>query len=195
MHSLASKLSINSVIRFHMKRGVKIIECLDEQDPGSEGRCLKHIFNLMQIESSYSHVSSIEELISTIVKSNYQYIHVSAHGSIERGQNRFQGWWTPNGIGNRAQVMKLAGKVKANAIISTACKSGTAGFGRYVVDKLGCQYYIGPVRSPFFHNSAFFSHIFYHKLFMTKDSVLSAFRSYTKNYKNPHGFSLYERGK
>lgn len=73
-----------------MQRGVKIIECLDKDDPGSEGRCLKHIFNLMEIKSSYSHVGSIDELLHAIAESKYQYIHISAHGDIGAG-NKFKG--------------------------------------------------------------------------------------------------------
>lgn len=173
-----------------MKHGVKIIECLDADDPGSEGHCLKHIFNLMEIDSSYSHVDSIDGLLSAITKSKFQYIHISTHGVIG-DTDRFKGWWTPNGIGKPEKVRKLSGKLEEKTIISTACKSGVTGFGRFVVEQLGCQHYIGPTKSPNFYNASFFSHIFYHKLFMTKGSVRSAFKSYEKQYRNPHGFTLY----
>ncbi|WP_186187844.1 hypothetical protein [Burkholderia gladioli] len=178
-----------------MKHGVKIIECLDESDPGSEGRFLKHSFNLMQIESLYRHVNSIDGLLSEIAKSTFKYIHISAHGEVADEEDRFRGWWTPNGTGTKAKVAGLVGNVKATAIISTACKSGTKGFGRYVVDELGCQFFIAPAGSPLFYNASLFSHLFYHKLFKTKRGVVSAFNSYAENYKNPHRFRIYERGK
>ena len=177
-----------------MQYGVEIIECLDNEDPGSEGRCLKHIFNLLEIESKYSHVVSIDELLQAIAESKYQYIHISAHGTIN-DQNKFKGWWTPKGIGTKANVEQINGKVKATAIVSTACKSGSESFGRYVVDVLGCKYFIGPTGKPKFYNASLFAHIFYHKLFRTKGSVSVAFKSYDKNYKNPHGFKLYVQTK
>ena len=178
-----------------MKHGVKIIECLDKSDPGSEGLFLKHAFDLMKVESSYCHVSSIDDLLSEIAKSRFKYIHISAHGETEGEEDRFSGWWTPNGTGTKANVAGLVGNVRATAIVSTACKSGTKGFGRYVVDKLGCQFFIGPTGSPRFYNASLFSHLFYHKLFKTKRGVLSAFNSYSENYKNPHRFRIYEREK
>lgn len=52
--------------------GVGIIECLDKDDPGSEGRCLEHVFNLMEIDSAYSHVDSIDELLRSIAESEFQ---------------------------------------------------------------------------------------------------------------------------
>ena len=87
----------NNVLRtssygYNMQRGVEIIECLDKDDPGSEGRCLKHIFNLMEIKSNYSHVDvgSIEDLLCAIAKSKFQYIHISAHGPTST-EDRFRG--------------------------------------------------------------------------------------------------------
>lgn len=173
-----------------MKSGVEIIECLDKNDPGSEGRCLEHIFKLMEIDTRYSHVSSIDALLQAIAKSKFRYIHVSAHGATG-DEDQFKGWWTPKGIGSKSKVAELNGKVKATAIISTACRSGSKGFGRYVVNELGCKYFIAPTGSPRFYNASLFAHIFYHKLFKTHGSVTTAFRSYDKNYKNPHGFKLY----
>jgi len=177
-----------------MRRGVEIIECLDKDDPGSEGRCLKHIFNLMEIESNYSHVGSIDELLRAITESKFQYIHISAHGATD-SEDQFRGWWTPKGIGSRANVAQIHGKVKATAIISTACKSGSMSFGRYVVDELGCKYFIGPTGCPKFYNASLFAHIFYHKLFKIKRRIPDAFKSYAKIYTNPHGFKLYVQRK
>lgn len=177
-----------------IKRGVRIIECLGNDDPGSEGKLLKHVFNLMEIESSYCHVSSIEDFIYKIADSDYKYIHISAHGSTGGEEKRFKGWWTPNGTGTKSKMAQLVGKVKATAIISTACRSGTNGFGRYVVDQLGCPFFIGPEKDARFYNASLFSHIFYHKLFMIKKgNVRSAFHAYADNYKNPHCFRIYER--
>lgn len=178
-----------------MKRGVKIIECLDEDDPGSEGRFLKHALDLMRIKSSYCHVDSIHDLLNEILKSEFEYIHISAHGELGDEKEHFNGWWTPNGTATKSKLNRLTGKVRAIAIISTACRSGTKKFGRHVVDTLGCNYFIGPTGSPKFYNASLFSHLFYHKLFKTKRSVIGAFNSYEKNYRNPHRFRIYVHSK
>lgn len=177
-----------------MKNGVHIIECLDQKDPGSEGKCLRHVFKLMEIETKYTHAKSIDVLLSAIEGSRYKFIHISTHGAVGK-EDQFKGWWTPSGIGTKRHVFKLNGKLKNTAIISTACKSGAKGFGRHVVDIMGCKYFIGPSGSPKFYNSTLFAHIFYHKLFKTKGGVAAAFKSYDENYKNPHGFKLYVQSK
>lgn len=172
-----------------MKKGVLIIECLDKKDPGSEGKCLKHIFNLMQIRSKYIHVTDTNKFISEITTSEFKYIHVTTHGLIN-GKS-FRGWWTQNGSVKKKALSSLEGELKGKTIISTACLSGKDDFGKYIVDVLKCDYFIAPSKSPQFHNSAFFSHIFYHKLFKTKKDVKKAFVSYKQAYKNPHIFKLF----
>jgi hypothetical protein len=175
-----------------MKKGVQIIECLDDGDPGSEGRCLKHVFNLMEVESKYVRVETIVQLLKAIQRSKYKFIHISTHGSIN-DEDAFKGWWTPSGIGGEDTVARLSGKLECSAVVSTACKSGGSRFGRFVVDVLGSKYFIGPSGSPSFYDSAFFSHIFYHKLFKTRKDVVKAFKSYQRGYKNPHAFRLFKR--
>ena len=178
-----------------MKHGVHIFECLDSDDPGSEGRALKHLFNLMGVESKYSKVDSIDRLLEGIANSNFMFAHISTHGSTDGRGEKFKGWWTPSGIGSKARVSKFKGRFKTTAIISTACKSGVSSFGKYVVNELGSRYFIGPKGSPFFFDSFFFAHIFYHKLFITKRNVFKAFASYANAYKNPHKFALFRQNK
>ncbi|WP_322979268.1 hypothetical protein [Pseudomonas sp. C11] len=136
-----------------LKDGVEVIECLDEEDPGSEGHCLRNIFRLMEVKSKYSSVNSIEDLIALIAESRYKYIHVSAHGKVS-ARGKFSGWWTPNGIGSRKNFTKYSFKSNAVAIVSTACMSGSEGFGKFIVNDLGAKYYIGPSRSPKFYINA-----------------------------------------
>lgn len=177
-----------------MKRGVCIIECVDPDDPGSEGRVLKEIFNLMQVESALVRVSSIDELFDAICNAEFRNVHISTHGAISNDQReRFRGWWTPNGVGSKKRLAEKNIKVACTTIVSTACKSGERGFANVVTNNWGSQYYIGPTGSPNFYNSALFSHLYYHKLFKTKRKVRDAFKSYTDGFKNPHGFALYQR--
>jgi hypothetical protein len=138
-------------------------------------------------------VDSIDELLEAIAESKFKYAHIATHGVVNDDNDKFSGWWTPSGIGGRKKVAEFDGRFKQTAIISTACHSGATSFGRYVVNQLGSRYYIGPKRSPSFSDSIVFAHLFYHKLFNTKYSVSKAFKSYFRNYKNPHGFELFTR--
>ena len=176
-----------------MRRGVCIIECLDEKtDPGSEGRALKEVFNLMEVESKLATVTSINELLETIAQSKFQHIHISAHGAVSKAK-RFRGWWTPHGSGTKQIVGACEIKLTCTSIVSTACRSGAKEFARYITNEWGSKYYIAPAGSPRFYNALLFSHIYYHKLFKTKGTVAKAFASYAETYKNPHGFAIYKR--
>lgn len=175
-----------------MKRGVLIVECLALGDPGSEGRLIREVLNLMQVESDYVHVSSIEELLATIADAKYRHVHLSTHGAVTES-DAFAGWWTKMNHGSLKRIKSFEGRFTCTAIVSTACKSGSQAFGKYVVNVLGSKYYIAPRGSPYFHNAALFSHIYYHKLFRTQRAVSKAFDSYVARCKNPHRFSLYKR--
>lgn len=174
-----------------MKHGVQIIECIDKDDPGSEGRFLKHMFDLMRIDSTYTHVNSVDTFLKTIKNSKYDYIHITCHGLVSKDE-KFKGWWTPNGVVTISNITKNIEKIAATAIISTACNSGEGEFGTRIVAKLGCKFYIAPQKGPYFHNSALFAHIFYHKLFYTKTKgdVLRALKAYDSGFKNPHKFTI-----
>lgn len=175
-----------------MNNGVLILECLSKSDPGSEGRFLSHMFDLMQVKSQYVEVRTHEQLFAMIQSCPFEYIHITTHGSVSE-EEKFRGWWTPNGTAKKSRISALEGKVSCKAIISTACLSGTKGFGEYVVNKLGSKYYVGPNGSPKFHNSVFFAHIFYHKIFILGSGVKKAVASYRTSYKNPHKFTVYVR--
>jgi hypothetical protein len=174
-----------------MKKGVHIIECLDAEDPGSEGRCLKHLFNLLEVKSKYTLIQNINDLLEEMENSEYKYIHISTHGKLGKDEE-FIGWWTHQGHSTKAKIASLKGKIKCRAIISTACKSGKKDFGTLFVNGLGVKYFIGPKRSTSFSSSIFFSHILYHKIFRTKFSLKGSFESYKKSYKNPYGFVLFK---
>jgi len=181
---------VSCFLTYIMKNGVHIIECLDHNDPGSEGRCLKHLFNLLGVKSKYERVQTISHLIRAMSSTQYKFIHISTHGSVN-GKEEFTGWWTHAGIGKKSKLSALSGKLKCVAVISTACRSGSERFGKYVVDDLGSKHFIGPRKSPSFANAILFSVIFYHKLFITRKNIRKAFASYRSGYKNPSEFEIF----
>lgn len=175
------------------EKGVLILECIDKSDPGSEGRFLSHMFNLMDVKSQYVEVHTPAQMLSLMDCSPYKYIHITTHGLVHN--KKFVGWWTPKGTVGKEDLMVLEGKLTDKIIVSTACKSGKKAFCYYIVNKLGCKYYLAPERGPWFRSSIYFAHIFYHKLFVLKQSVKDSYNAYDKKYKNPHCFTIYKRKK
>lgn len=176
-----------------MDRGALIIECIDKSDPGSEGRFLSHMFDIMDVPSQYVEVRTPDQFIGLMACAPYEFIHITTHGCVSSPSEKFLGWWTPKGKVNEKNLGPLKGKLDGTVIVSTACKSAADAFGRYVVDTLGARYYIGPTMSPRFHNAILFAHIFYHKLFILGHSPRKSYEAYDDNYKNPHAFEIYAR--
>ncbi|AZC33213.1 MULTISPECIES: hypothetical protein [Pseudomonas] len=174
-----------------MTKGVCIIECVCEDDPGSEGKVLKEIFNLMQVKSKLIRVKSIKQLLKALTQTEMTHVHIATHGAVTK-KKRFAGWWTHDGEGSHAKLRESSISLKGTTIVSTACQSGSQPFARLLTKELGCKNYIAPTGSPSFYNAALFAHIYYHKLFKTKKSVQKAFDSYAGRYRNPHGFTLFK---
>lgn len=189
------KLITQTTVTRNRKCGVLILECTDHSDPGSEGRFLSHMFDLMDVASQYVEIRTPNQLIALMESSPYKYIHITTHGRISNVTDKFLGWCTPDGDVNRTNLGCLEKKMIKTIIVSTACKSADKKFGRYVVDRLGCSYYIAPKKSPKFHNSIMFSHLFYHKHFILKQNTKKSFEAYDNSYKNPHNFTIYIKNK
>lgn len=171
--------------------GVLILECLDKRDPGSEGLFLSHMFDLMKVENQYVDVRTKEQFLNLLTSSPYKFIHITTHGSVINGKKgeRFCGLWFLDGDVKRNDLTFLEGKLRGNIIVSTACLSGGKNFSREFLKVTGCKYYIAPSGEPSFHNSIFFSHIFYHKHFILKRKVADILVQYDKRFKNPHEFA------
>jgi hypothetical protein len=75
--------------------GVLVLECIGKTDPGSEGRFLSHMFNLMEVESQYVEVRTKRQLLTMLESSPYNTIHITTHGSLKNTE--FKGFWTPGG--------------------------------------------------------------------------------------------------
>jgi hypothetical protein len=146
----------------------------------------------MEVSVELVRAESIEQLISSVAESRYKHVHVSTHGVVRKSDS-FSGWWSANGIGRREAFSDHENAFVGKSLVSTACNSGAKAFGEHVVGFLGAKHYIGPEKSPYWHNAALFSHIYYYKLFGAKRTVARAFESYAESYKNPHKFRLFTK--
>jgi len=173
------------------KRGVFILECRDQKDPGSEGRFLAHMFRLMAVPHQHIDVQTKEQFMAMLSRSPYELIHIATHGSVAKGPKgeRFVGLWFPDGTVDVAALQNLKGVLRDHSVIITACLSGQREFAKALITKGYCKYVVAPTGSPKFHNSIFFSHILYHQYFILRRSLSEILKRYDSKYKNPHQFA------
>jgi hypothetical protein len=83
-----------------VKPFVFIIECMEKDDPGSEGRFVKHMLDLMQIPNCYRKAKDQAEFIEVLstFSPEADVVHISTHGEYEETRSkrhRFTGFATP----------------------------------------------------------------------------------------------------
>jgi len=170
------------------KQGVLILECLNKSDPGSEGRCLSHMFNLMKIPNQYLEIQTLYQFISLMKRSPYEIIHITTHGIKDNGQ--FVGFWTKNGILTKKKLSYLKNKLKGYSVVTTACSSGDSDFRESFEDVTSCKYFVATNKDVRFYNSIFFCNIFYYYLFIRKKDIPKILDFYNTKFKNPHEYSF-----
>ncbi|MCW4589182.1 CHAT domain-containing protein [Gluconacetobacter entanii] len=177
---------------------VLIIDCQDKgEDPGSEGKFIRHMLNLMGVANRYHSVrtkTQFLELLSS-VPTAADVVHIATHGCVEKPPNKkrkkFIGFWTPDEKHITMQEIASAGiNLFGKTVVSTACLSGQKTPRKEFKEATKCKYYISPIKGPSFYNAALMCHIFYHKHLQLGRSVKQAFSEYENRYKNPHVFFL-----
>ena len=166
--------------------GILILECLNKTDPGSEGRFLSHMFNLMDVRSQYAEIRTKQQFIAMLGANPYDVVHITTHGYVP--QKEFGGFWTPKGTVRLTDFPP--GILQGKTAISTACKSGMQKFSKEFIKLVSPDYYVAPEGSPKFHNAIYFAHWFYHNWFVLGRSPLEAVEKYRDGYKNPHDFII-----
>jgi hypothetical protein len=197
---LANRAPIPRKEHVAVKHSVLIIECADKgEDPGSEGRFIKHMLDLMDIENDYQPVrtkTQFMELLSS-VPVDTDVVHIATHGKIRKTPkgkpDQFMGFWTPDEQHVTVKEIAEAGIALAGkTVVSTACLSGKKAPREAFKTTTACKHYIAPIRDPSFYNAALMCHIFYHKHLALGRSVKRAFSEYEDRYRNPHVFCLLE---
>src|SRR4051794_18340386 len=109
-------------------KGVLILECLDGTDPGSEGRFLSHMFDIMEVDSQYVEVRTRRQFLAMLNSTPFQNIHIATHGQVTGRGESFKGFWTPDGVVRLGDFLDRS--LHGCLVLSTACKSGSAPFAR-----------------------------------------------------------------
>jgi hypothetical protein len=171
-------------------KGVFILECLANDDPGSEGQFLAHMFRLIEVPYQYIEVRTRGQFMALLTRSPYEIIHITTHGSVLKTTKgkRFTGLWFPDGKMTAQGLRFLNGELSGRSVVMTACLSGEQKFAHQLIVKGHCSYVVAPKGSPSFVNAIFFSHILYHQYFVRRRSLAEILRRYDKRYKNPHHF-------
>jgi hypothetical protein len=169
-------------------KGILILECIDKNDPGSEGRFLSHMFSLMDVPSQYIEIRTKRQFVAMIEASPFNIVHITTHGYVTP---KFDGFWTP--AEEKLWIEDFSkDSLKGKTVVSTACRSGARKFARKFRKRVSAKYYIAPEGKPKFHNSIYFAHWFYHNVIVLKLSPTVAMKKYDEGYKNPHDFTLFD---
>lgn len=173
---------------------VLIIECTEADDPGSEGKFVKHMLDLMQIPNRYHKAKNQDKFIEVLSTCSPEadVVHIATHGEyeIKSKRDRFTGFATPHRAVTIDAIEAACINLTGKTVLSTACFSGQKAAREAFKKATNCKHYIAPIRCPKFHNAALMCHIFYHKHLIRKRSVKTAFAQYEDRYKNPHIFCL-----
>jgi hypothetical protein len=181
-------------------RSVLIIDCQDkgeDPDPGSEGKFIRHMLNLMEVTNEYRSVRTKTQFLDLLssVSAAADVVHIATHGCVAKPhtkrRDKFVGFWTPDEEHVTMQEIALACiNLAGRTVVSTACLSGQKTPREAFKRATECEHYIAPIKGPSFYNAALMCHIFYHKHLRLGRSVEKAFYEYEDRYKNPHVFCL-----
>jgi hypothetical protein len=153
------------VARKSPARGVLILECLQRTDPGSEGRFLSHMFNLMEVPNQYVEIRTKRQFIAMLGANEFDVVHMTTHGSLGT-EDEFVGFGTPEGTVRLKEFP--ADVLNGKTVVSKACRSGALQFRRQFIKRVAAKYYIAPKEKRYLSDTIFFSHVFYRNLFVHK---------------------------
>jgi len=156
------------------KPEVFIIESLNPGDEGNgrfEGVLLSQILRLHKKEPKYRYVRTRKQFSKAIKefgKSNYRYLHISAHGNRD-------GLCTTNldDIDYSELADLLAAHMDNRRLFISSCKMVHKSMAAAIIVKSGCLSVIGPTKKIKFSESALVWASVYHLMFSTNQAAMS----------------------
>jgi hypothetical protein len=153
---------------------VFIIESLDPDDEGNgrfEGSVVSHVLRLHGKSPIYSYVRTREQFEQAVLefgKSNYRYLHISAHAEPE-------GMCTTNQdeIDYDELADILAPHLKGRRLFLSACSMVHEDMAKEIIPKTECYSVVGPREDIPFTTAAVFWPALYHLMFTIKDTAIS----------------------
>lgn len=153
---------------------VFIIESLDPDDEGNgrfEGSVVSHVLRLHGKNPIYSYVRTrhqFERAVAKFGKSNYRYLHISAHAERE-------GMCTTNqeeiDYDELAEI--LYPHLKGRRLFLSACSMVHEDMAKEIIPRTQCYSVVGPREDIPFTTAAVFWPALYHLMFTFKDTAMS----------------------
>lgn len=152
---------------------VFIIESLDPDDEGNgrfEGGILSSILRLHGKEPKYRYVRTreqFEKAVKQFAKSNYRYLHISAHADEEGMCTTNQ---DPIDFDELAEILEphLSGK----RLFLSACSMVHEGLAREIIPSSGCYSVVGPTEDIAFTDAAIMWSAIYHLMFLQSTDAM-----------------------
>jgi hypothetical protein len=149
---------------------VFIIESLDPDDEGNgrlEGSSISHVLRLHGKDPKYRYVRTRDQFKRTVKeygKSNYRYLHISAHGDRE-------GLCTTNQeeIDYDELADLLSPHLMGKRLFLSACSMVHEDMAKAIIPKTKCYSVVGPTKDIAFTDAAVFWPAIYHLMFSTSD--------------------------
>ena len=153
---------------------VFIIESLDPDDEGNgrfEGSVVSHVLRLHGKKPIYSYVRTreqFEEAVLEFGKSNYRYLHISAHAEPE-------GMCTTNQdeIDYDELAELLTPHLTGRRLFLSACSMVHEDMAKEIIPKTACYSVVGPREDIPFTTAAVFWPALYHLMFKFQDTAIS----------------------
>lgn len=145
---------------------VFIIESLDPDDEGNgrfEGVFLSHVLRLHGKAPKYCYVRTREEFEDAALefgRSNYRYLHISAHGDSEGLSTTNQDEIDFDELGEM-----LKPHLRGRRLFVSACKMVHEDLAKAIIPESGCSSVVGPVHDIYFTDSAVVWASIYHLAF------------------------------
>jgi hypothetical protein len=181
-----------------MKYGIFLIESLNEGDD-KDGKILKDILDVCQIENDYTEVKTRSQLIGAIDKfkeSEFRYLHLSCHAN-EKGF----GLTDTTFITNIEFSEIISDKLQKRRIFMSACKAGNLDLAGRLITRNKIYSLIGSPEPIRFDKSLLFYPTFYHIMNeldekrMMKNELRKSIRAGVNLFKIPIHYYAFMRNK
>jgi len=152
------------------KAEVFIIESLNPGEDHFDGKMLSDFLKMSHKKPKYRTVRNITELkaaLRAFKESNYRYLHISAHGAVERTGDPAWGLSLSNGqtIDFKALSKLLKPCLIKKRLFLSSCSMVNMNCAKSIIKPVGCYSIVGPTTTIGFDDCAVFWISLYHLMF------------------------------
>lgn len=156
------------------KADIFIIESLSPDDEGNgrfEGQLISHVARLHGKQPAYRYVrtrDAFEKAIKAFLRSDFRYLHISAHADLEGIATTNQ-----DEVSNRELGEMLGKRFADRRLFLSACSIVHKQMAADIIPVTGCYSVVGPRQDIGFAEAAVFWPALYHLMFERDDRAMS----------------------